>query len=577
MMIRYIAIFAWLASIPSFSTSQTLDFWIQIETHPSLTRAKKEAKDYSADIDDVGAFSIGAGWYAISIGPLGESDAEIRLIELRSTGNIPSDSFISRGTNYAKKIWPSNFPETESVMQDTLNTLALKERSELSLLTEVDETFTEAQMSEDLLSQNKKKQLQAALQSEGYYSASIDGSFGTKTRNAMRAWQNDEGVPVTGILTTNQRVHLLQKYNSILKPLGIKRVEDLKAGIAINLPTALLDFSKYSPPLVHFASRTGTVHAAYMLSKIGDQKEFKNIYKALQTLDIFPKEGERSLKSTSFEITGLGENFVTYAYAAIRDEIIKGYIVVWPLEDDARRDRLLLEMKASFEQFEGVLNSDLDNDIDENIDLLFGLDISKPEFVRSGIFVSAEGHIVTDASKIDDCRRIVIENRFEARLIKIEDSVKLALLEVGEKIVPPAIADIGMHTDRRGDLILGAGYSFGGRLSMPSVMKGRIEELKSLDGDNKYLRLAISTLPSDSGGPVLNEYGMLSGLLKAKSNEGRILPENVSHAVKPSNIVSLLNAAGQFVSYKNKGQRMSEVELARKAQDITGLVSCWKF
>jgi|GEM_PF-1385013 len=41
-------------------------------------------------------------------------------------------------------------------------------------------------------------QLQSALAREGYYDGPVDGNFGTETRNALRRYQRDRGLPVTG-------------------------------------------------------------------------------------------------------------------------------------------------------------------------------------------------------------------------------------------------------------------------------------------------------------------------------------------------------------------------------------------
>ena len=41
-------------------------------------------------------------------------------------------------------------------------------------------------------------QVQAALAREGYYRGAIDGSFGPATRNALRRYQQNHGLDVTG-------------------------------------------------------------------------------------------------------------------------------------------------------------------------------------------------------------------------------------------------------------------------------------------------------------------------------------------------------------------------------------------
>ena len=46
------------------------------------------------------------------------------------------------------------------------------------------------------------KDIQTALKSKGYYTGSIDGIFGTGTKNAVTAFQRDNGLKVDGIAGT---------------------------------------------------------------------------------------------------------------------------------------------------------------------------------------------------------------------------------------------------------------------------------------------------------------------------------------------------------------------------------------
>jgi hypothetical protein len=90
------------------------------------------------------------------------------------------------------------------------------------------------------------------------------------------------------------------------------------------------------------------------------------------------------------------------------------------------------------------------------------------------------------------------------------------------------------------------------------------------------MRLNIAMMAGDVGGPVLDKFGTLSGIMTADRSEGRSWPKKVHHAIKAKAVVSLMNEAGQFVTYKNLQQPMNEILVARKARNITGLVSCWK-
>ena len=559
-------------SFPTLLIGQDIDFWVQVEAHPNQAAAIDEARAYSNLIPDVNAYDIGAGWFAVSIGPFDEAEAQTRLYDLRSTGIIPLDSFLSRGSNHQGKIWPES--PTKKNTPQTFAPVAVE--TEIGKPpSEPEETLEEARQSERSLSHDEKKQLQIALKSSGYYSSAIDGVFGPDTRIAMRAWQYDADLPLTGVLTTAQRAFLLRQYNRVLEAYGLKKVSDKNTGVALNLPLELVTFTHYDPPLAHFSSTAGGAHAVYVISQEGDRKSLRELYKALQTLEILPEFGDKTLKADRFEIAGKNSEITSYAQATLQNDTIKGFILVWPVGDEERRHWLLADMKASFARFDGVLDSNIDSNALQKIDLLFGLDIKKPAFVRSGIFVSRRGYLVTAANDLSTCSRIAIENKYEASVVKTDVAERIVLLKITEKIVPKAIAELSSHVDGLGDFVIGAGFSFGGRLSAPSLISGRIKEFQSLSGNTDYIRMTMVTQDSDNGGPVLNRLGTLSGIIVNAVEDGRKLPEDVSYALKADKVIELMRDAGLVVNQREVSKPASDILLAQKARDMTGLISCW--
>ena len=584
-MIKKLWLFSvWISFIPSLAFSQSLNVWVQIEAHPSLIEAEQKARFYGATISDVSAFAIGGGWYAVTIGPLDEEEADSQLLKLRSAGAIPMDSFISRGANFEQMIWPTGLETSDrdtSTTSDEKNepttpSAATSPNSLITLSSEVNETIQEARAIESTLTKGEKKQLQIALKWAGYYSSSIDGAFGPATRAAMDAWQKAQGVARTRVMTSEQRDFLLAKYNEVLQSLRLETISDLEAGIALKIPMSIVGFQKYAPPLVHFGSFTGTQHSVYMISQTGDAASLKALYKALQSLRTIPQTGKRKLKDNSFEINGQNSHLVSYATASLENGQIKGFMLVWPVGDTARHERLLAEMKASFETFRGTLDPGIGEGRIQTQELLFGLDIRKPTFSRSGVFVSAKGHLITDAQGLDTCDKIIIENHYEAQIVVMDTSETLAIIATKQTVSPSAVAEISLHKPTIGDQLIAAGYSYEGLLEAPSVLKGVVDDLWALDGNTDFMRLNIAMMAGDVGGPVLDKFGTLSGIMTADRSEGRSWPKKVHHAIKAKTVVSLMNQAGQFVTYKNLEQPMNEILIARKARNITGLVSCWK-
>ena len=88
--------------------------------------------------------------------------------------------------------------------------------------------------------------------------------------------------------------------------------------------------------------------------------------------------------------------------------------------------------------------------------------------------------------------------------------------------------------------------------------------------------MAMVTRDSDSGGPVLNRRGTLSGIIVNAAEDGRKLPENVSYALKADKVVELMRDASLYVTYEDTFKPLNDILLAQKARDMTGLISCWK-
>jgi hypothetical protein len=73
--------------------------WIQIESYPSEATAKARAEAYAAEFPDVTVFK-GRSWHAIVLGPYSPEAAAGRLAELRRSGQVPGDAFVTDGAGF---------------------------------------------------------------------------------------------------------------------------------------------------------------------------------------------------------------------------------------------------------------------------------------------------------------------------------------------------------------------------------------------------------------------------------------------------------------------------------------------
>jgi peptidoglycan hydrolase-like protein with peptidoglycan-binding domain len=562
--------------------------WVQVEAQPTRTGAEERAQAYAAAFPDVGGYRLRSGWYAIVLGPYGVAEGAARLADLRRENLIPADSFIAYGRDLREPFWPvaGGLPIAGPTVPDVTTEPLLPAPPAPTAEAEptpppalADETPQEARASESLLERPDREALQVGLQWFGFYEGAIDGAFGPGTRNAMADWQAANGVEPTGILTTFQRATLVGNYQADQAAFGFQTVTEAEAGIEITLPMALLRFDHYEPPFVHFAPRAGSDLRLVLISQPGDQAALNGLYDILQTLEIMPPTGERSLGEQSFTITGANADVASHAYAEVSQGLVKGYMVTWSPGPPAGIDRILPVLQSTFRAVgDRVLDPGLVvMDAGTRSGLLAGLEVRRPAFSRSGFFVAADGTVLTAASAVAQCSRITIERDVDMTVALSDAASGLAVLRPVSPLSPPAVATLQTAPDRIGAEVAVAGYSYEDRLSAPVMTFGGLEASEGLNGEAGIKRLALNALPGDAGGPVLDATGAVVGLLQpAPDATARQLPADVAYATDAATIMAKLASIGITAVQATRQGALPPEDLTRAAMRMTVLVSCWQ-
>jgi S1-C subfamily serine protease/peptidoglycan hydrolase-like protein with peptidoglycan-binding domain len=565
--------------------------WIQVSARPTLATANQEAQAFAAKIPDVAGFSLGGGWYGILIGPYTREDADRVLQVYRSEGQIPRDSFIALPSNLRNQFYPlgegsaqatqpaqapAAIASTEVAPTQEAQTAEPVVIAEPATSALPDESPAEARRSEQALSRDERKELQTALQAAGFYNSAIDGAFGRGTRGSMSDWQAAKGFEITGVLTTAQRQVLLDDYNAPLISVGMRRITDSQAGISLEIPAGEVAFNRYEPPFAHFDSTGDLGVRVLLISQRGDKSTLYGLYDIMQTLEIVPLEGPRERTNDSFTLEGRNNRFVSVTQASLKNGEIKGFTLIWPAGDEARRSRVLSAMQASFERSEGVLNDAAGADIQQDIDLLSGLEIRKPKMSRSGFFVSSDGVVVTTADVVQGCTRVTLDYGYLAEILTADTQSGMAILRSTQALAPIAVAELSPQSPRLQSEIAVSGFSYEGVLGAPSLTWGKLADVKSLEGDNSVARLALAAQPGDAGGPVVDASGAVLGMLLPQTAQGRQLPAGVSFAVNAEAIRGAMEAAGLNVQTQLSGAALPNQALVKRATGMTVLVSCWE-
>ena len=561
--------------------------WVQIEAHPSLRVAQERAQLYAGALEDVNGFSLGGNWFGIVLGPYTRADAQ-RVLQVYSTERrIPQDAFIAFSRNFGQQFWPlgANVLNTgtavtapvatptpqvtlESPTPTTDNTITLQPAAP-------DETRAEARASERLLTADERKDLQIALQAAGFYNSGIDGAFGPGTRNSMRAWQEANGFESTGILTTLQRRALMDQYNAPLISVGMAPYTDTRAGIEMQIPAGEVRFARYEAPFAQFDTSGDLGARLLLISQPGTQATLFGLYDIMQTLEIVPLEGPRERGSDRFTLEGRNRDIVSYTEARLDGGQIKGFTLIWPVGDEARRARVLAEMRASFTRLDNVLDPGAGGDVEQRIDLVSGLEVRKPRLSRSGFFIDGGGAVITTADAVQNCTRITADSDYRMQVVASDAKLGVALLKPQDALAPIAFARLRADAPRLQSDIAVSGYSYGGALGAPTLTFGTLADIKGLNGETELQRLALNALPGDAGGPVIDISGGVVGILLPAPEDGRQLPQNVSIAADATALSALLEGAGVVAEASTDRGAIPPAEMNRIANGMTVLVSCW--
>lgn len=569
---------------------------MQIEAHRDLDVALDAAQSYEARIGNISGFQLPSEWYAISVGPF-ESDIDAFAVrrQLRAERAIPIDAFISNGANYLEQVFPAGSDASRLRTPPSIDTspqVDEGEQSDMQLTQsepdpmpvpepepepEPEETLRDAQASERLLDRDERATLQTALQWFGHYTLAIDGAIGPGTRRSMEAWQNEQGLEPTGVLTTRQRAQLLDDWQGELAALGMDTWRDEDAGISIDLPMAMLRFDRHETPFAHFEERDDSGVRALLISQSGTNATLFGLYEIMQTLDIVPLEGERERRQNSFLLTGQSDTLRSHTVAQIRNGQIKGYTLIWTPDRDDQMARVLPMMESSFETFGGTLpDSAGPASLVRRGDLMSGLSVRRPEFSRSGFYIDANGTVLTSAAAVANCGRITLDEAYDARVVARDDALGLAVLKPQTPLVPLAFAQFQQDTLQRGSDITISGFSFEDMLTRPVLTFGRVEDLNDLNGADDRIRLNAAVQPGDLGGPVFGANGAVVGMLFGQPEDAtRQLPPEVSFAVPSGAIRTFLDANDIRAGTSRETGIMSPEQLTRVSGDLTVLVSCW--
>jgi len=201
----------------------------------------------------------------------------------------------------------------------------------------------------------------------------------------------------------------------------------------------------------------------------------------------------------------------------------------------------------------------------------------------TGIAVTADGVIATNAHVVEGCKRIEVrvgENSLDGKLLARDKTNDVALV----RVVNTHLDHVARFSDGPAELggkVAAYGFPLYGMLATGgNFTLGYVTGLTGMGDDSRFIQISTPVQPGNSGGPLVDGRGRLVGMITSKLNAISVaevtgdIPQNVNFAIRAQVLKSFLeiNSIKPTVSSETKDK--ADPELAATAKDIAFLVRC---
>ncbi|MGU3539133.1 S1C family serine protease [Methylobacterium sp. A54F] len=201
----------------------------------------------------------------------------------------------------------------------------------------------------------------------------------------------------------------------------------------------------------------------------------------------------------------------------------------------------------------------------------------------TGFYVSQRGHVMTNHHVIEGCGAITVSHvgapPIRARLVASDAANDLAVLSTDAS--PPAVPPLAIRA-RVGEAVFAYGFPLNGILATSgNFTMGNVTATAGLADDTSRIQVSVPVQPGNSGGPLVDQYGNVVGVIVSKLNALRLasvtsdLAQNVNFAIKTTTALNFLEANGIDAVVAGRGSEpMDAATIAEKAKTFTVRVNC---
>jgi len=203
----------------------------------------------------------------------------------------------------------------------------------------------------------------------------------------------------------------------------------------------------------------------------------------------------------------------------------------------------------------------------------------------TGFYISADGHVLTNAHVVDECSSLAVESigkpAVEARLVASDARNDLAVIQTKGRARRTAAFRAG--SVRQGESVVVYGFPLSGAIaSTGNATAGNVSALAGLRDDTRMLQISAPVQPGNSGGPLMDMTGAVVGVVVGKLNAAKVMevtgdiPQNINFAIKAHVARGFLESHGVEYETAPKAKDLSVADVADAARAFSVRVLCYR-
>ncbi|MHA7776616.1 serine protease [Roseibium sp. M-1] len=440
----------------------------------------------------------------------------------------------------------------------------------------------------------ERVRVQFLLVFTGDYASNVDGAFGRLTYDALTTFQKHREFFPNGVLDEEQVGILRRDGLDLIERVGFESRNEAATGLKLGLPAKLFE----PPSPTRRGNRWRAVDDSIELETLQvprQEIDYKALYERLSR----PGGGRtvvyKFFRNDFFVVSGQldGRDFYLRMLKTQTDS--RGFSLIWDAKHAVFMDRVAIAMSNSMTVYDGGDDNALDA-----VTSAPGLQRATPPLgdgqtkqtqpatgleetssTGSGYFVTAEGHIGTNAHVAGNCRALEIPGYGSASLIKADPQNDIAILQLDSRKSDHFAQFRAGQPVVRGEEVFVLGYPFAQILNNNlNFTQGMVSSLAGIKGDERQFMLSAPVQPGNSGGPVLDRTGAVIGTVVSRLDKFKTLqlagdlPENINFAIRGKLMAEFMQSLGLSPSYNTITRIKSPTKIDEEASQYTVLVLC---